>query len=196
MTTTHPHAHTPHGLRPGALRPDLEHREAPDADEGHLQASSLALRKAWGAYFVLAALPPLAMIGAIFFLILTPSRGPDVRAVEAADRAGWYWFLAGMVWISIWVPVSFYIRRRYWHAYYEGGLVEPRDYLKGDLAIWLPLVVAGVIGFIGFASTQYVANLFTSITAFLVFLTMFPNGHAMTRPVGDHDDPGVYEEPK
>ena len=184
------------GLPPGALRPDLEHSHRPLPPEEHMEASALALRKAWGIYFALAVIPPLAMIMSIFYLIFAPSRGPDVQVVGLANNAGWGWFLVGMGWIAVWVPISFYLRARYWEAYGRGELVQPSDYLKGNLAIWLPLVIAGVIGFIGFASTRYVASLFTSVMAFMIFQTMFPNGHAMTRPVGDHDDPGVYEDPK
>ena len=112
-----------------------------------------------------------------------------------ANVGGWVSFLAGMIWLSLTVPVGFVLRSRYWSAYYEGGLVKPADYHAGNLAVWGPLVIAGIGGFIGFAATHYVANLFTSVAAFVIFLALHPTGHAMTRPVGDHDDPGVYEEP-
>lgn len=182
-------------VRPGALRPDVEHSDKPGVTPryGQLDESALALRKAWGIYLLLGALPPLVMILSIFYLIFNSHDWFDAR--ESFPRSGWLFFLAGMTWIALSVPASFYIRGRYWAEYYRGGLVEPGDYLKGNLAIWVPLVIAGVAGFAGLALTSYVANLFTSITAFMVFLTMFPNGHAMTRPVGDHDDSGVYEEP-
>lgn len=180
--------------RPGALRPDVEHSDkivvAPLLDE-----SALALRKAWGLYLVMALLPPLTMILSIFYLLATPQ--PWFRPIvsTAGNTAGWVCFVAGMVWIGLSVPVAFLVRGRYWRAYDEGKLVGPGNYIKGNLAVWLPLVIAGIAGFVGFAMTRYVANLLTSVTAFVIFLAMHPSGHVMTRPVGDQDDPGVYEEP-
>jgi hypothetical protein len=161
-----------------------------------LDDKALALRKAWGLYLILGHLPPLVMILTIFYLIFTPLNWYDTPVAPIQNTAGWVSFVLGMTWIAVTVPISFYMRRRYWDAFYQGSLVEPGDYLKGNLSIWIPLVLAGIGGFIAFAATRYVANLFTSVSAFVIFLTMFPNGHAMTRPVGDHDDSGVYEEPR
>lgn len=181
-------------FRPGALRPDVEHSErvinSPEWDD-----TALALRKAWGLYLFLAILPPLMMILSIFYLIFNPADWFDPRVGTAQNLAGWWSFLGGMIWISISVPVGFLIRGRYWSAYDRGELVQPRDFHMGNLAVWVPLVLAGMVGFIAFAATEYVANLFTSVTAFIIFLAMHPTGHVMTRPIGDHDDPGVYEEP-
>ena len=162
----------------------------------YLEADAMALRQSWGIYLVLAVIPPLAMIGMIFYLIFDrdPFFGP--RVVEESTATGWIWFVLGMLWISVTLPAGFYVRRHYWARFYEGGTVRARNYIKGNVAIWLPLVVAGVLGFIGFAATRFAGSLFTSVTAFVIFLAMYPTGHAMTRPVGDHDDPGVYEEPK
>ena len=187
----------PAPLPPGQTHPDVDHSDRP-MTKRYLKESALALRQAWAIYFVMAAIPPLAMIGMIFFLILWgPGSGVfGPRVIEESTSWGWTWLLIGMFWLSITVPLTFWLRRGYWKAYYTGGTVRGGDYLKGNLAIWLPLVVAGVMGFVGFAATRYVASLFTSVTAFIVFLTLFPNGHAMTRAVGDHDDPAVYEEPR
>ena len=180
--------------RPGALRPDVEHSDrvvvTPQFDE-----TGLALRKAWGAYLFLALLPPMMMIMSIFWLLLAPRGWYQPLISTEQNMAGWLAFVAGMIWISVTVPVGFFLRSRYWSAYYRGELVDPAEYHRGNLAVWIPLVVAGVAGFIGLAATHYVANLFTSVTAFVMFLALYPTGHAMTRPVGDHDDPGVYEEP-
>lgn len=180
--------------RPGALHPDVEHSERV-VDARNLGESALALRKAWAIYLVLALLPPMAMIMSIFWLLVAPREWYQPLVSTAGNMAGWFTFLAGMVWISLSVPLGFVMRSRSWSAYYEGDLVKPADYHRGNLAVWIPLVIAGLGGFVGFAFTYYVANLFTSMTAFIIFLALHPNGHAMTRPVGDHDDPGVYEEP-
>jgi hypothetical protein len=181
-------------IRPGALHPDVEHSERV-VGGGHLNESALALRKAWAIYLILALLPPLAMIMTIFWLLLEPHAWYQPLISKQSNVVGWISFLAGMVWLGLSVPVGFILRGRFWSDYYEGKLVSAPDYLKGNLAVWIPLVIAGVTGFAGLAGTHYVANLLTSLTAFVVFLALHPTGHAMTRPVGDHDDPGVYEEP-
>lgn len=162
----------------------------------YLEADALALRQAWGIYLVLGLIPPLVMIGMIFFLIFTGQSFFGPRMSGESTDAGWIWFIAGMVWISLALPLAFYLRRNFWASYYAGGTVRPSNYLKGNMAVWTPLVIAGVLGFIGFAATLFAGSIFTSLLAFVVFLSMYPNGHAMTRQVGDHDDPGVYEEPK
>jgi len=177
------------------LRPEVEHSDRVFVYKA-LDESALALRKAWGLFLLLGVTTPLFMILAIFYLLLTPLGWYD-RAVTPLDNvAGWTFFIGGMTWISLTVPLGFYLRSKYWAAYYRGEVVAPGDYIKGNLAIWIPLVIAGVVGFIAFAGTRFVANLFTSVTAFVIYMSMFPNGHAMTRPIGDHDDSGVYEEPK
>ena len=184
-------------LPPGASHPDVEHSDRP-MQTTYLKESALALRKAWGAYLLMGFVPPLAMIGCVFYLIIgAPGAGVFGPSVVFESRtAGWWWLVGGMIFLSVTVPISFFVRRVYWVNYYRGEVVGPANYLKGNFAIWLPLVAAGVLGFVGLALTHYVASLFTSVMAFMIFLTMFPNGHAMTRPVGDHDDPAVYEEPK
>ena len=191
MTATSVHPHR----QPGALRPDVEHSDK-IMPACNLEADALALRKAWGLYFLLALLPPLAMIGAIFYLLFTSASLMGPQVVEANSTLGWAWFLGGMIFIGLSLPASFFARRKLWAAYYEGGVVDAGNYVKGNLVVWAPLVVAGVLGFVGFALTFYVASLFTSVLAFVIFLALTPNGHAMTRPVGDEEDSGVYEEPK
>lgn len=180
----------------GATRPDVEHFERPLLKTRYVEADALALRQAWGIYLLCAVLPPLVMIGTIFYIIFAGDGlfGPSVA--EERTNAGWAWFIGGMIWIGLSLPLAFYIRRGFWARFYAGGVVGPRNYLKGNLVIWAPLVIGGIIGFIGFAATLFAASIFTSVMAFIIFLAMFPNGHAMTRAVGDHDDPGVYEEPR
>ena len=187
--------------QPDAARPDVEHRDSRPMTAVALDEAGLALRKAWAIYILLALIPPGAMIAAIFTLLFT--RNDTLADVPTAQQYGGFggfwglvWLTFGMVWISIFVPLGFFIRRAKWKAFYEGGLVSGKDYLAGWLPIWVPLVIGGVIGFVGLALTAEVGNLFTSMLSFVVFLSMAPNGHALTRPVGDHDDPGVYEEPK
>ena len=184
-----------------AERPDVEHRESNrPLTAVALDHAGLALRKAWAIYIVLALIPPGAMIASIFALLFT--RNDAMSEVQPGqyygfgDFWGLVWLVIGMIWIGVTVPLGFFIRRAKWKAFYEGGLVDADDYLAGWLPIWIPLVIGGVLGFVGLALTAEVGNLFTSMLAFVVFLSMAPNGHALTRPVGDHDDPAVYEEPK
>ncbi|MEM1010592.1 MAG: hypothetical protein AAGI46_00055 [Planctomycetota bacterium] len=160
-----------------------------------LDEAGLALRYAWLTYIAVALIPPAAMIGSIFVLLFTGN-----GATKEVDHVGHFWgvvwLVGGMTFIGVTLPGSFYIRRQLWNEYYAGDVVTPGNYLKGWVIIWLPLVSAGVLGFIGLALTRDFATVFISMLAFIVFLSMAPNGHAMTRPVGDHDDPATYEEPK
>ncbi len=162
-----------------------------------LDEAGLALRMAWVTYIGLALIPPAAMIASIFFLIFT---GND-RVIQNTAGAGSTWpgiifLIGGLTFVGVALPLAFYARRKLWINYYEGGVVPPGNYLRGWMAVWIPLVIGGVLGFIGLALTREVGNLFTSLLAFMVFLSMTPNGHALVRPVGDQDDPGTYEEPK
>ena len=183
------------GLQPGADLPDVDRDRNPRPIYLPLDQIGLALRKAWLTYFVLAAVPPAAMIGSIFFLIFTGS-GKSVDTGSSWTNPGFLWLLAGMVFLSVAIPLAFVIRRRMWAMYYEGEVVPPQNYLRGWLVVWLPLIVGGILGFVGLALSREVASIFTSMLSFIVFLSMAPNGHALVRPVGHEDDPAVYEEPK
>jgi hypothetical protein len=174
----------------------VEHSDRPTLKTRYVEADALALRQAWGIYLLCGLIPPLALIGTIFYLLLSGQSSLGPATPDESTRWGWAWFVGGMVWISATLPLGFYLRRGYWARFYAGGTVRPRNYLKGNVVVWLPLVVAGIFGFVGFALTLFAGSIFTSLMAFIIFLSMFPNGHAMTRAVGDHDDPGVYEEPK
>ena len=181
---------------PGAQNPDVS-REVKPRIAIPLDEAGLALRGAWASYLVLALIPPAAMIGAIFFLLFTGNDRTLNGPVDASfDAFGMGWLVAGMIYIGIALPTAYYVRRLFWIDFYKGGVVKPRNYLKGWLAVWLPLVFGGVLGFVGLALTAEFATVFISMLSFVVFLSTTPNGHALTRPVGDVDDPGTYEEPK
>ena len=150
----------------------------------------LAIRKNWALYLAFALVPPAAMILCIFALIWN-------GGTRFSSFGGIGWLIAGMTWISVAVPIAFYVRRRLWINWYEGhGVVSPENYFKGNLVVWTPMIIAGVMGFMGTAITAGPASLFTSITALVLFLSQNPDASALTKPVGDHDDPGVYQEPK
>ena len=180
---------------PGADRPDVS-RSASPRIAIPLDEAGLALRGAWASYLVLALVPPAAMIGSIFFLLFTGNDRTFTDDPQGFDFFGMAWLVAGMIYIGIALPVSYYVRRLCWIDFYKGGVVDPKDYLKGWLAVWIPLVIGGVLGFVGLALTAEFATVFISMLSFVVFLSTTPNGHALTRPVGDVDDPGTYEEPK
>jgi hypothetical protein len=156
----------------------------------------LALRAAWATYLGLALVPPAAMIGTIFYLLFTGNDSVIQGYVENDFQAGFWFLVFGMIFLGLALPAGFWFRQHAWREYEEGGVAKPRNYLKGWLAVWLPLVAGGVLGFIGLALTREFATVFISMLAFVVFLAMSPNGHVLTRPVGDVDDPGTYEEPK
>ena len=180
---------------PGAQNPDVSRDQRTRLPTIPLDEAGVALRTAWASYLGLALVPPAAMIGSIFFLLFT-GNDRTLHGAEYRDFAGMAWLVAGMIYIGVALPLAFYVRRLKWTAFYEGGVVAPKDYLAGWMAVWVPLVIGGVLGFVGLALSGEFANVFTSMLSFVVFLSMTPNGHALTRPVGDVDDPGTYEEPK
>ena len=178
--------------QPAAERPDAMHDGTTARRVNFLPIDELGLasRKAWLTYIGLALVPPGAMIFSIFYLLF--QGGATVRSF-----GGIGWLMVGMFWLGIAVPGSFFVRRRIWNRWYTGeGVVRPDEYMKGNLVVWGPMVVGGVMGFIGTALTAGPASLFTSITALILFLTQAPDASALTKPVGDHDDPAVYQEPK
>ncbi len=185
--------------QPGADRPDVERPAASDRlPLIAISRVSLELRKAWATYLLLALIPPSAMIASIFALLFIGD-GRDNSGVATASLTdgGMPWLLVGLTFIGLAVPLAFWYRRTCWASYYvQGQVVEPENYLKGWLAVWIPLVLGGVFGFVALAITGEFSVVFISMLAFVVFLSMTPNGHAMTRPVGHEDDPAVYEEPK
>ena len=169
---------------------DPEHNaatEAAGAAAARSRAASRGLQAAWGIYLVLAALPaPLAIVG-IWVGLLAETSDAELSNL---------FMLVNFGWLTVTVPVAFLIQRQLFDNYHHGKPVAPEKYVAGMLAIWLPLSVAGVVGMIGWivARTPLLA-IVPSILALLVFLIFHPTGAAMTKPVGDHDDPGVYEEP-
>ncbi len=183
------------GLQPGADRPDASPATRP-METVALDEAGLALRLAWLTYIGLALIPPAAMIASIFVLLFTGNDLVSTSTRGSDNFWGMTWLVLGMTFIGIALPAAFYVRRMLWIEFYNGSVVKPSNYLKGWLVIWLPLVFAGVLGFVALALTKDFGTVFISMMAFIVFLAMAPNGHAMTRPVGDDDDPGTYEEPK
>ena len=184
-------------LQPGAERPDVDHVHA----EGRrglipIDDAGLALRKAWAVYLLLGLLPPAGMIAAIFFMLFRGTDALERMAPQIVGSWGVPLTIAGQCWIGATLPIAFFVRARFWSDFRDGGVVAPKEYLKGWLAVWTPLVIGGVFGFVAFAITREPANLLTCALAFVIFMSMLPNGHAMTRPVGHEDDSAVYEEPK
>ena len=178
-------------LQPDATRPDAMHEETSGNPSIYLPVSEIgmAMRKTWLIFIGLALVPPAAMIASIFFLIW--DGGNMMRSFGGVG-----WLVVGMVWISVTVPLAFYIRRQLWIDWFKGdGVVSPENYVKGNVIVWAPMVIGGVMGFVGMALTAGPASLFTSITALVLFISQAPDGSALTKPVGDHDDPAVFEHP-
>ena len=179
-------------LQNNAALPDVMHDPKNDQRVRFLPIDEigLAIRKNWLLYLAFALVPPATMILCIFFLIWN-------GAAMEQSFGGVGWLVVGMTWISIAVPLAFFIRRKLWIDWYRGdGVVSPENYFKGNLIVWTPMVIGGMMGFIGTAMTAGPASLFTSITALVLFLSQNPDASALTKPVGDHDDPAVYQEPK
>ena len=146
-----------------------------------------AMQIAWAIYLVLALAPaPLAIVGIWRGLLVSTSD---------ADLSNQFMML-NFLFLGLAVPASFWFQRKCFANYYKGECVAPRDYLKGMVAIWLPLATAGVAGMLGWIiSGTPLMSIVPTILALVVYLVFHPSGAAMYRPVGDHDDPAVYEEP-
>ena len=151
-----------------------------------------ALTYAWGVWLALIGLILVGMIAALWILFM--GFGRDVNAAAETPSAGFYVGL-GLLALSM---GGFFVKRVYHGNYFRGRSVAPDDYLKGMLAIWLPM---GAAALASLTLTVYFANAFpTPVPAVMGTILLFiflPNGHAMTQAQrGGTDDPGSYEEPK
>jgi hypothetical protein len=149
-----------------------------------------ALRIAWLSWLSLAAIPFLLFIVVVLTLTANGSR-PGNRAL--AER----WFLFSMLYLALAVPCSFFLRSYVFKAYWAGEVVSPKNYLTGMLTIWMTIVAGGILALIGcWLSDSLLPNLLPALVAFMLFIPFWPSGRAMTRRVGNDDDPEHYEEPR
>jgi hypothetical protein len=148
-----------------------------------------ALRHAWTAYIVMLILPFFLFMGVVVWLTMT-SVTPNVWLGHA-------WFAVSMVWIGVAVPASFWVRARLFRAYWSGSVVEPHDYLRGMLTVWVTIEVGGILGLLGcVVSGSLTPCILPALLAFMLFTPFWPSGEAMVNPVGAEDDSEVFKHPR
>lgn len=145
---------------------------------------------AWAVWLAYLVTPLFVVIGSILFLMV--SNGAVHKGL------GETWFITMMIWIAVGIPLAFYVRSRmYFSRYWEGKTVSPRQYFRGMLLVWTVIELAGVLSMIGCLVTgELIPNLIPALLAFVVFLTQWPNGSAMTLTTGHKDDSSVFQYPR
>ena len=152
--------------------------------------AAMTLRRAWVIWF--------ALLGSPFILFLvTVWRLMDEEASIARPALAGVWFLATMIYLALVIPTAFFWRSRIFKAYWSGRVVAPCDYLKGMITVWFALEIGSFIGLLGCLITGKVLPcLLPALVAFIIYIPLWPSGRAMTRPVGNEDDPELYEDPR
>ncbi len=148
-----------------------------------------ALRYAWLSWLAMLIIP------FVLFLVATiKSNSGTERATDS--HIGTIWFVAAMAILGIGVPAAFFLRSRYFKPYFEGDVVPPRAYLKGQLAIWIMTELGGIFALIGcLVSGSLIPNIVPALLAFVIFVPFRPTGRSMVRAVGASDDHHIYEDP-
>ena len=160
------------------------------SDARHPLTAQQALKVAWYGYLAMLALPFLYFL----FIAWTLMGVPRGRTQSIHDG----WFLAGVAYMVIVVPASFFVRSRFFRDYWKGEVVSPSDYLKGMYVVWVALEIGGLLSLTGcLASKALVPSLMPAVAAFMMFCVLWPSGSAMVAARrGDSDDPERYEEPR
>jgi len=152
--------------------------------------SRQALLIAWITWFVLASFPFFVFLAVMFRQLY----GEVIAAPEAVIHR---WFVGTMILVGLIVPGSFFLQGRSFRAYWKGEPVSPRDYLRGMITIWMSLEISGLVALLGCWMTgSILPNLLPALVAFMLFCPLWPNGHAMTRPLVSEHDGADYEEPR
>jgi len=115
----------------------------------------------------------------------------------ANQHAATLWFVLTLSYIALSVPVAFFWRGHLFKGYWSGQRVPPREYLIGMISIWLALSIGGLASVAGCIATRsMVPNMLPAVLAFVVYISLWPNGHSMSRPLHDEHDPLDYEDPR
>jgi hypothetical protein len=166
-----------------------EHSGAPTVDQWTPQ---MALRYAWFAYLALLVIPLLLFL----YTVWNADSSADVsHNRDLATR----WFIGCVAYVVLIVPASFFVRSRFFRAYWNvGECVSPRNYFMGMMSTWVALEIAGLLSITGCLVTRTFAPcIIPAAVAFMMFVALWPNGRAMVcRDRGESDDPEKYEEPR
>jgi hypothetical protein len=146
-----------------------------------------ALRAAWLAYLILLMLP-FPVLAA--FIISHSNAGTSLRPPHDVSL----WLVVTVAYLVVSLPAALFYRRHLCMAYFRGNAVAPRRYLIGMLVVWLCLDLGVLLSLVGcYETSSFLPCLLPAITAFVVFLALWPNGRMMVARVGNSDDPEFYE---
>jgi hypothetical protein len=168
------------------------HREHVGAHAVAAWTPQAALRYAWFAYLALLVIPAILLLYTVWS---NDHAGEGVGDRDLATR----WFIACVAYVVVVVPASFFVRSRFFRAYWTAGqCVSPRNYFMGMMVTWVALEVAGLLSITGCLVTRTFAPcILPAVVAFMTFVALWPSGRAMVcRDRGESDDPEKYEEPR
>lgn len=171
-----------------AIEPPLAGQALYDADS--------ALSTAWRVWFAYL-LVPFALFMAVVWKLASVNLANTQSAQQASTHGSQIWFIATLVYMALVIPGTFFWRSRLFAGYWRGHHVHPREYLIGMISVWTAIEVGGLLALLGcFVTGSLLPNLLPAMLAFMLFTPLWPNGHAMTRPLSNEQDPGEYEEPR
>ncbi len=146
-----------------------------------------ALRWAWETWLVMAVIPAVVFIAAIWRVMENGAAGRSGAALA--------WWIGSGVFFALAFPAALFARARLFRCYEKGHAIPPGLYLQGMVLVWASLAAAGLVGAIGCLVTRtLLPNVGIAALPLFVFFAMWPNGNAMVHPTGRTDDPGTYEE--
>ncbi len=94
------------------------------------------------------------------------------------------------------IPVAFYIRSRYFAAFWRGELVGPWDFVKGMTLPWVATTLTGAFALVTCAyANALVPNVTIAAAMGVLMLVLYPTGDVMERPVGKISDPSIFKHP-
>jgi hypothetical protein len=158
---------------------------SPTVETCSIQAT---LRRAWVWWLMLLVIPFVLFLSLLVYLSLGPVKNPAVGRI---------FFILSVAWLGIAVPISFFIRARCFRNYWAGGLCKPSDYIRGTLTAWVAIEIGGLISLIGcYYGNSLTPNVLPAVVAFILFTPFWPSGEAMTKALGDEDDPEIMRHPR
>lgn len=167
---------------------DSSSESSSSQDSRELNAAT-ALRYAWISWLTFLIVPFFLFL----YVIVTLNDETTGRQLGNAQT----WFVASMAYLAIVVPLAIFWRSSLFRPYWQGETVTPKNYLKGMMVVWLSLEIGGLISLAGcLLNHSLLPNLLPALVAFMLFTPLWPSGRAMTRHVGNQDDPALYEEPR
>jgi hypothetical protein len=152
---------------------------------------SAAMRRAWIAWLIMLVVPFLLFVVAVWYATWIREGGSSHTTLNQV------WFIIAMIYLIVVVPASLFWRSHIFKAYWQGNTVSPRNYLHGMISVWVALEIGGLFSHVGcIVGGSLVPCLLPALIAFMFYILMWPNGHAMSHTTGGTDDPALYEEPR